>query len=106
MIPEEETSMGFRESVFNIVHNQLHMTNVAECLVPQLLTPVQKQKQMDAAKEILQLCQDEKVEFFNRLITMDEFWVYHYVPETKEMIKQWKHADSLPPEKAKCQPLL
>jgi histone-lysine N-methyltransferase SETMAR len=50
----------------------------------------------------LQLCHDEKVEFFDRLITMDECWVYHD-PETKEMGKQWKHADSLPLKKAKSQ---
>jgi hypothetical protein len=56
------------------------------------------------AKELLQLCQDEKMEFFNRLITMDECWVYHYDPETKDMSKQWKHADSPPPKKAKSQP--
>jgi cleavage and polyadenylation specificity factor subunit 1 len=30
----------------------------------------------------------------DRLITMDECWVCHYDPETKEMSKQWKHADS------------
>ncbi|PNF25413.1 hypothetical protein B7P43_G09172 [Cryptotermes secundus] len=39
-------------------------------------------------------------EFFNHLITMDECWVYHCDPETKEMSKQWKHAVSPPPKKA------
>jgi hypothetical protein len=48
---------------------------------------------MDVAKELLQLCKDEEVEFFDRLITRDECWVYHYDPETKEMSKQWKQAE-------------
>jgi hypothetical protein len=55
--------------------------------VPRLLTPVQKQQRMDVAKELLQVCQDEKVEFFDRLIMMNECWVYHYDHETKEMSK-------------------
>ncbi|PNF36296.1 hypothetical protein B7P43_G05287 [Cryptotermes secundus] len=59
---------------------------------------------MDVARELSQLCQDEKVEFFDRLSMVDECWVYHYDPETKEMSKKWKHADSLPPKKAKSQP--
>jgi hypothetical protein len=70
------------------------MAKVAARWVPQLLTPVQKQ-QMDVTKKLLLLCQDKRVEFFDRLITMDE---------TKEMSKQWKHADSPPPKKAKSQP--
>jgi hypothetical protein len=44
------------------------------------------------------------VQFFDRLITMDECWVYHYDPETKETSKQWKHEDSPPPKKAKSHP--
>ncbi|XP_033608586.1 uncharacterized protein LOC111866725 [Cryptotermes secundus] len=91
-------------SVFSIIHDELHMTKVAAHWVPQLLTPVQKQQKMDVEKKLLQLCQDEKMEFFDHLITMDECWVYHYDPETKEMSKQWKHADSLRPKKVKSQP--
>jgi hypothetical protein len=74
-------------SVFNIIHDKLLMTKVAACWVPRLLTPVQKQQRMDVEKELLPLCQDENVEFFDRLITMDECRVYHYDPETKEMSK-------------------
>jgi hypothetical protein len=64
------------------------MTKVAVCWVPRLLTPVQKQQQMGVAKELLQLCQDEMVAFFDSLIMTNECWVYHYDPETKEMSKQ------------------
>ena len=35
------------------------------------------------------------------IITMDETWVHHYQPETKEQSKQWKHTSSLTPKKAK-----
>jgi hypothetical protein len=68
------------------------------------LTPLQKQQWTDVAKELLWLCQDERVKFFDHLVMMIEFWVNHYDPETKEMSKQWKHADSPPPKKDKSQP--
>jgi hypothetical protein len=31
-------------------------------------------------------------------------WMNHYDPETKDMSKQWNHADSLLPKKARSQP--
>jgi hypothetical protein len=31
------------------------------------------------------------MEFFNRLVTMDETWILHmYEPETKEQSKEWR----------------
>ncbi|EFN83833.1 hypothetical protein EAI_02646, partial [Harpegnathos saltator] len=30
-----------------------------------------------------------KAEFLRRFITMDETWVHHFAPETKEQSKQW-----------------
>ncbi|XP_023720865.1 protein GVQW3-like [Cryptotermes secundus] len=59
-------------SVFNIIHDELHMTKVSARWVPWLLTTVQKPQLMDVVKILLQLSQDEKVEFFGRLITMNE----------------------------------
>ena len=32
---------------------------------------------------------------------MDETWVHHFEPETKEQSKQWKHSSSPAPRKAK-----
>jgi hypothetical protein len=58
---------------------------------------------MDVAKELSQLCQDKKVEFFDRLITVVESWVCRYDLDTKEMSRQWKYEDSLPQKKAKSQ---
>jgi hypothetical protein len=77
----EATGHKFRishGSVFSMIHDELHMTMVAARWVPRLLTPVQKQQWMDVAKKLLQLCQDEKVEFFDHLMMTDECWVYQY----------------------------
>lgn len=91
-------------SVCNILHNDLNMTKVAARWVPRLLTPMQKERRKESAMEMLQQCQTDPDNFFDRLVTMDECWVYHYDPETKEQSKQWKHISSPPPKKAKMQP--
>ncbi|XP_041366729.1 uncharacterized protein LOC121381476 [Gigantopelta aegis] len=39
--------------------------------------------------------------FLRRFVTMDETWVHHFQPETKQQSKQWKHPGSPPPKKAK-----
>ena len=39
--------------------------------------------------------------FLRRFVTMDDTWVHHFQPETKQQSKQWKHLVSLPPKKVK-----
>ena len=43
-------------------------------------------------------------EFLRRFITVDETWIHHYQPETKEQSKQWVEAGERPPKKAKVIP--
>ena len=40
-------------------------------------------------------------EFLRRYITVDEKWIYHYTPETKEQSKQWVFEGERTPKKAK-----
>jgi hypothetical protein len=35
--------------------------------------------------------------FLQRLVTMDENWLYHYDPETKQQSTEWRHSGSLHP---------
>ena len=46
--------------------------------------------------------QRNEQDFLRRFVTTDETWVHYYTPETKQQSKQWKHADSPPPKKAKA----
>jgi len=32
--------------------------------------------------------------FLSRLVTMDETWLYHYDPETKQQSMEWRHSNS------------
>ncbi|KAK2578747.1 hypothetical protein KPH14_012273 [Odynerus spinipes] len=41
-----------------------------------------------------------KAEFLRRFITMDETWVHHFTPETKEQSKQWTKKGESAPKKA------
>ena len=39
--------------------------------------------------------------FLRRFVTTDQTWVHYYTTVTKQQSKQWKHAESPPPNKAK-----
>jgi hypothetical protein len=36
-------------------------------------------------------------DFLSRLVTIDETWLYHYEPETKQQSMKWRHSGSLHP---------
>jgi hypothetical protein len=45
-----------------------------------------------------------KTDFLRRFITMDEAWIHHCTPESKEQSKRWIEAGCLAPEKARSVP--
>lgn len=91
-------------SACSILHDKMGMSKVSARWVPRLLTPLQKQVRVECCTQLLDMCSADEDDFFERLVTMDETWVYHFDPETKEMSKQWKHTSSPPPKKAKVTP--
>ncbi|XP_076068328.1 histone-lysine N-methyltransferase SETMAR-like [Oratosquilla oratoria] len=96
------TRMGIsQERAVNILTNELGMSKVSARWVPRLLTPDQKRTRRTMSAENLELFEADPENFMARFVTMDEFWVHHYQPETKEQSKQWKHASSPTPKKAK-----
>jgi hypothetical protein len=54
-----------------------------------------------ASKALLSLMQCNQDEFFHRFVTVDETWIHHYSPETKEQSKQWIEKGEPCPKKAK-----
>jgi len=42
-------------------------------------------------------------DFLSRLVTMDETWLYHYDPETKQQSMEWWHSSSPRPKKFQVQ---
>ncbi|KAJ7316636.1 hypothetical protein JRQ81_002798 [Phrynocephalus forsythii] len=88
VMPETGLSYG---TAWRIIHEEPHMNKVSARWVPRLLIPLQKQTRHDFSQQNLTLLERNEDNFFARLVTMDECWVYLYNPETKEMSKELKH---------------
>lgn len=89
------------ERVFNILHEYLSMKKLCARWVPRLLNDEQKKQRVNVSKECLELFRRNPNEFLRRFITVDETWIHHYTPETKEQSKQWTKSGEPAPKKAK-----
>jgi len=73
----EELNLN-RETVQQIVKEDLGMRKISAKMVPRILTHDQKQRHLHISSDLL--C---NVEMFDRVITGDETWCFQYDPETK-----------------------
>lgn len=89
-----------RTTVFKILTEELKFSKVCARWVPRLLTPVHKQRRLDAAQYLFQLHAEED-NLLSRIVTGDETWVHHSTPETKQQSMVWKTTDEEAPKKAK-----
>lgn len=87
--------------VYRILTDNLKMNKVCARWVPRLLTDEQKQARVLNSRSFLDRYGREGDEFLNRIVTMDETWMYLYEPESKQQSMVWKHSDSPPPKKAR-----
>ena len=60
--------------------------------VPRHLTNEQKQHRRETCENMLEMVSDES-EWFKKIITGDETWVYAYDPETKQQSREWCRKD-------------
>ncbi|KYN01329.1 hypothetical protein ALC62_07948 [Cyphomyrmex costatus] len=74
---------------FHILHEILGIKKLTSRWVPRLLTVENKRVHMTISKECLDLFKRNPREFFRRYVTVDETWIHHYTPETKQQSKQW-----------------
>jgi len=72
--------------------------------VPRLLTADQKCTRMKISEQCLERFNKNKTEFVHRFITMDETWIHHYTPESKQQSKQWTEAGCSAPKKTMSVP--
>jgi histone-lysine N-methyltransferase SETMAR len=92
------------ERVHFILHHELHMKKICARWVPRLLTPEQKRIRMTTSAECLKIFKKDSTDFLRRFVTMDETWIHHYTPETKQQSKQWTAPGEPTPKKAKTVP--
>ena len=79
-----------RETVRNILTEDLDMRKVCAKMGLNELTEEQKQRRVTICQDLL----DRQDDILSRVITGDETWVYQYDPETKRQSAQWKTANS------------
>jgi hypothetical protein len=72
--------------------------------VLRLLTADQKGTRMKIFEQCLEYFNKNKTDFVHRFIAMDETWIHHYTPESKQQSKQWTEAGCSARKKTKSVP--
>jgi histone-lysine N-methyltransferase SETMAR len=84
-------------AVQTILHKHLNMTKVSARWVPRILSADQRHVRVTCAQELLHLSATEGPNFFSRIVTGDESWVYYYDPKSAAETKEWKRPESPQP---------
>ncbi|KAM8702032.1 hypothetical protein ACLKA7_007672 [Drosophila subpalustris] len=77
------------------------MSKLSSRWVPRLLSAEHKRNRLVIAKESLALLNANKNKFLRRFVTVDETWIHHHTPESKEQSKQWISTGETALKKAK-----
>ena len=94
---ETKLSVG---SVVTITHDHLAMSKIMARWVPRLLTDEMKTERLRCSRILLNHVKDSP-NFVDRLVTVDESWVYQYDPEIKYKSNEWRPSLEGSPRKAK-----
>ena len=71
--------------------------------VPKCLNADQKRQWCQLSEQILEFFRRDPNDFLLRLVTMDETWLYHYGPDSKQQTVEWRHSGSRRPQKFRVQ---
>ena len=88
-------------SVQSIVTEILGMSKVLARYRPRILTDDQKRTWFDISHYLVSRYEDDPDDFFERVVTEEQAWVYHFDQESNMQSKQWNHPGSLPHKKFK-----
>ena len=86
------------------MHEELDIKKLCARWVPCLLTADQKRTRMKISEQYLVRFNKNKTDFVYQFITMDETWIHHYTPESKQQSKQWTEASCSAPKKTNSVP--
>jgi len=89
-----------RFTVHKILTQDLDMRKMCAKMVPKNLTTEQKASRRDVCLDLLDRLEREP-EFFIRVITGDESWIFEYDLETKHQSREWHTTDSPHPKEAR-----
>jgi len=66
-------------------------------------TRIKNFKGASRLEQLLEFFLLDQNDFLLQLVTMDETWLYHYDPETKQQSMEWRHSGSPRPKKFRAQ---
>jgi histone-lysine N-methyltransferase SETMAR len=73
-----------KERVEYILHEELDMKKLCARWVLRLLTADQKPTRKKIFEQCLERFNKNETDFVHQFITMDETWIHHYTPESKQ----------------------
>ena len=85
------------------LHEDLSMRKLTAKRVPRLLTIDQKHRRVRDSKSCLDLFNHNPSDFPRQLVTINQTWIRHYTPESKQQAKQYVGPVGTAPERAKIQ---
>jgi histone-lysine N-methyltransferase SETMAR len=89
-----------KETVRQILHDNLNMTKVCAKLVPKNLFQEQKDNRKNICCDVMERLKAEP-DLLTHVITCDETWIFQYNPETKRQSMHWKTPTSPRMKKAR-----
>jgi len=92
-----------RERVGSIIHEDLDIRKISAKCVPKCLNADQKRQRCQSSEQLLEFFRRDPNDFLSRFVTMDETWLYHCDPETKQQSVEWRHSGSPRPKKFRVQ---
>ena len=95
--------LGISCEIGPIIHEDLDMQKLYAKWVPKCLNADQKRQCCQSSEQLLEFFRRDPNDFLTRLVTMDETWLYHYDPETKQHSMEWRHSGSPRPKKFRVQ---
>jgi len=91
-----------RERFGSIIHEDLNMWKLSAKWVLKGSNTDQKRQWCQSFEKILEFFRHDPNDFMSRLVTMHETWLYHYDPETKQQLMEWRHSGSPRPKNSEC----
>ena len=67
--------------------------------IPKCLNVDQRRERCQSSEQSLEMFRLDRNDFLSRLMTMEETWLYHHAPETKQQTMEWRHSVSPRPQK-------
>ena len=95
----EELSIN-KDTVWNIITENLEMRKVCAKMVPKLLSEDKKQQRVTVCQDIIKRLEDDP-DLLGRVMIGNESWIFKYDSETKQQRRQWKSPASPRPKKAR-----